>query len=339
LKIVYFPYTVIQPRKAEQLAALWGPVTLLQPAPDACLPETRALAKAGWIETLWPAGEHARPVRDHMEAFEQWAVRNTGSDLAALMRQGTPVPFFGDQSLAQIMAELRSGGKTAVPAAPEKKHPGDIFQDQLLLAMAQKFDRQQEELASQIETLARKERRMMTLLRGEEEVDSGPLSMSWTPPTAPREALLDLRIKAWARVMRTLPEMEERLAGMADDILFLTDNRSVMDQVQDHFPEAQRRLEGCPVGGEALCAETFQDLPPWLAQLLASRSVPAAEPAAYATLGLDLIEIPALPVGGFFRRLAGQGRQGVGDPMPGHTSESCWVGSLTWPKDAEGDAV
>ena len=339
MKIVYFPYTAIQPRKAEQLAALWGPVTLLQPAPDVCRPETRALAKAGWIEMLFPADDHARPLVDHLNAFEQWAARNAGSDLAALMRQGTPIPFFGDQSLARIVTELRNGGKTTMPAAPEKPPSRDIFQDQLLLAMAQKFDRQQEELASQIETLARKERQMLALLRGEEEVDREPLSTPWTSPGVPQAALLDLRIKAWARVMRTLPEMEEGFPGRPDDILFLTDNRSVMDQIQEHFPEAQLRLEACPVNAGALCAETYRMLPPWLAQLLASRSVPDSGPVAYATLGLDLIEIPALTVGGFFRRLAGEGRHGAGDPIPGHTAESCWVGSLTWLDAVEGDAA
>ncbi len=339
MKIVYFPYTAIQPRKAEQLAALWGPVTLLQPAPDVCRPETRALEKAGWIEMLFPADDHDRSLIDHLNAFEQWAARNAGSDLAALMRQRTPTPFCGDQSLARIVTELRNGGKTTMPAAPEKSPPRDIFQDQLLLAMAQKFDRQQEELASQIETLARKEHQMLALLRGEEAVDREPLGTPWTPPSGPQAALLDLRIKAWARVMRTLPEMEEGFPGGTNGILFLTDNRSVMDQIQDHFPEAQLRLEACPVTAGARCAETFRMLPPWLAQLLTSRSVPASGPVAYATLGLDLVEIPALPIGGFFRRLAGGERQGAGDSIPGHTAESCWVGSLSWPEDAEGDAV
>ena len=332
MKIIYFPYTAIQSRKAEQLAALWGPVTLLQPAPGACLPETRALEKAGWIETLCPADDPARPLIDHLNAFEQWAARNAGSDLASLMRQGAPIPFFGDQSLARIVTELRSGGKTTGPAAPEKMPPRDVFQDQLLLAMAQKFDCQQEELASQIETLARKERQMLALLKGEEEVDREPLRTPWTLPTAPQEALLELRIKTWARVMRTLPEMQEGFPGRTDDLLFLTDKRSVMDQIQEHFPEAQLRLEAWPVTAGALRAETCRILPPWLVELLTTRSVPASGPVAYATLGLDLIEIPDMPVGGFLRQLAG-------DPIPGHTAESCWVGSLTWSEDVEGDAA
>jgi len=337
MKIIYFPYTVIHTRKAEQLAALWGPVTLLQPSRDACLPETRALAEAGWIETLFPAGDHSPPLIDRLNAFEQWAARNTGSDLAALMKQGAPVPFFSDQSLTRIVSELRSGGKTPGPEGPDKTSLRDILQDQLLLAMAQKFDRQQEELARDIETLARKERRMLALLKGEAEVDSGPLSPPWALSTVPREALLDLRIKAWARVMRTLPEMEKGLPGTTAERLFLTDSHSVWTQIQEYFPEAQVRLEACPVFEGSLPSETTEMLPPWIAEPLTSRD--ASVPAAHASPGLDLIEMPGLPVEGFFRRLSGDGRRSAGDPSPRHMGESCWVGSLTWPEDAERGAA
>ena len=337
MKIVYFPYTVIHACKAEQLAALWGPVTLLQPSRDACLPETRALAEAGWIATLFPAGDPSPPLIDCLNAFEQWAVRNTGSDLAALMKLGAPIPFFSDQSLTGIVAELRRGGKTPGPAGPDKTSLRDISQDQLLLAMAQKFDRQQEELARDIETLARKERRMLALLKGEGEVDNEPLSPLRAPSNVPGEALLDLRIKAWARVMNALPEMEKGLPGTTAEILFLTDSHSVRTQIQEYFPEAQIRLEACPVFERSLPPGAAEMLPPWLAKPLTSRTAPV--PAEHASPGLDLIEIPGLPVEGFFRRLSGDGRRSADDPIPRHMAESCWVGSLTWPEDAERGAA
>jgi len=140
MKIVYFPYTVIDPRKAEKLAALWGPPTLLQPSPEARLPETRALEEAGLIETLCPETGHFPPLTDCIKAFEQWAEQSAGSDLEALMKQGAPIPFFSDQSLARIVAELRSNAQSPGQDAPDRSSLPDIFQAQLLLAMAQKFD-------------------------------------------------------------------------------------------------------------------------------------------------------------------------------------------------------
>jgi hypothetical protein len=253
------------------------------------------------------------------------------------MKQGAPGPFFSDQSLTWIVAELRRGGKTPGPESPDKTSLRDISQDQLLLAMAQKFDRQQEELARDIETLARKERRMLALLKGEDEVDSGPLSPPWALSTVPREALLDLRIKAWARVMRALPEMEKSLPGTTAERLFLTDSHSVRTQIQEYFPEAKIRLEAWPVFEGSLPPGTTEMLPPWLAKPLTSRAAPV--PAEHASPGLDLIEIPGLPLEGFFRRLSGDGLRAAGDPIPRHMAESCWVGSLTWPEDAERGAA
>ena len=333
MKIIYFPYTVIHAGKAEQLAALWGPVTLLQPSRDACLPETRALVEAGWIETLFPAGDNSPPLIDCLNAFEQWAAHNTGSDLAALMKRGAPIPFFSDQSLAQIVGELRRGGKTSGSEGPDKTSPRDISKDQLLLAMAQKFDRQQEELARDFATLDREERRMLALLKGEDAPTSEPVGPPWASSTAPgsEEALLDLRIKAWARVMGVLPDMEKGLPGTTADILFLTDSHSVRAQIHEVFPEAQIRLEACPVYEKALPPGAAETLPLWLAEPLASQASPV--PAAHPSPGLDLIEIPGLPVEGFLRRLSGGGRRTAGDSVPRHTAESCWVGSLTWPED------
>jgi len=338
MRIVYFPYTAIDPRKAQKLAACWGPVTLLQPAPGASLPETRALEEAGLIETLYPAADHSPQLTDYIKAFEEWAGRSAGSDLAALMERGAPIPFFNDHSLAQIVAELRSSAKSPESGAPGKISLPNILQAQLLLAMAQKFDRQQDELAHEIEVLARKERHMLALLKGEEEPERGSLSAPWMPPSDQREALLDLRLKAWARTMEALPEREKGFPGTAADILFLTDSQGVMTQIQDIFPEARRRLAACPLPAESLPAETIDMLPSWLAIPLTSRSASALGPEIYAPTRFDLIEIPGVPVEGFLRRLAGGRRPEDGDPNARLSAGSCWVGSLAWPGGAEGDA-
>jgi len=339
MKIVYFPYTVIDPRKAEKLAALWGPPTLLQPSPEARLPETRALEEAGLIETLCPETGHFPPLTDCIKAFEQWAEQSAGSDLEALMKQGAPIPFFSDQSLARIVAELRSNAQSPGQDAPDRSSLPDIFQAQLLLAMAQKLDRQQDELALEIETLARKERHMLALLKGEEELDSDSLSAPWPPPSVRRDVLLDLRLKAWAGIMGALPDGEKDFPGAGTDILFLTDSQGVMAQIQEVFPEARLRLQACPLPAESLPAGAADRLPSWIAKPLTSRSVSASEPQTHAPTGFDLLEIPGVPVEGFYRQLAGGRRQKDGVPKVGPSAESCWVGALRWPGDAGGGAA
>ena len=151
-----------------------------------------------------------------------------------------------------------------------------------------------------------------------------------------RDALLDLRLKAWARIMKALPESAKGFSGTAADILFLTDSQGVMDQIQDVFPEARNRLEAYPLPGESLPEGTADNIPPWLAERLTSRSGSGSGQETYAPARFDLIEIPGMPVEGFFSRLSHGGCQEDGDPNARPSAGSCWVGYLSWPGGAEG---
>jgi hypothetical protein len=333
MKTVYFPFTAINPTKAEQLAAVWGPLTLLQPSTETYLPETRSLEEAGWIEPLFPNTDHPQRLIDLMNAFEQWAEGHSGSDLAALMKQGAPVPFFGDQSFAQIVTALRRGGKTAGPSLSDTTSSQDIFQDQLLLAMAQKFDRQQDELAREIDALSQQERHMLAQLKGEDDLDGAPSSAPWSPPADRRDAMLDLRLKAWARVMAAVEGMGNGFLGIAMDTLFLTASPDVMAQIEERFPEAHRRLAACALPAERLPSEISGILPSWLAAPLTSQDASIPLLNGEASPRLDLIEIPGVPVERFLQRLAGDPQRGTADPMTRHCAESCWVGSVAWPED------
>jgi hypothetical protein len=334
MKTVYFPYTAVDRTKAEQLCAVWGLLTLLQPSTETCLPETRSLEEAGCIETLFPPADHPQRLIDLMNAFEQWAAGHSGNDLTALMKQGATIPFFSDQSFAQIVTALRRDRKTPPPVAPEKRPSRDIFQDQLLLAMAQKFDRQQDELTREIDTLARKERHMMVLLKGEDDEDSDPLGVAaWSPPVARREAMLDLRLRAWARVMAALPEMENDFRGT--EILFLTDGPGVMEQIGECFPEARIRLEAFSLSAGRLPSGGSEVLPPWLAAPLTTQRTAALLQEEKASPILDLTEIRGVSIDRFFLRLAGDQRQEAGAPIARLPEESCWVGSITWVGDTK----
>ena len=69
MKAIYFPYTTIDPRQAEQAAAIWGPVTVLQASPETCLPEVAALQAAGIIETVFPPTNPSLSVTAVLQEF------------------------------------------------------------------------------------------------------------------------------------------------------------------------------------------------------------------------------------------------------------------------------
>jgi len=146
--------------------------------------------------------------------------------------------------------------------------------------------------------------------------------------------MLDQRLKAWARLMTALRERAPRTPETDDHTLFLTDSPGAAAQVAERFPEAQTRLEGHAIAGGALPPGAAARLPPWLAAPLSASAAPAPGLAPKASAGLDLVEIPAMTIDAFLRRLSGD-RQAAAAPAPPF-SGSCWMVAVTWPEDRSG---
>ena len=337
MKTVYFPYTHIDPRRAEQMAAILGPVTLLQPSPETCLPETAALQVAGVIETVFPASDAQESLNDVLQDLKQWAAQHTGGNLAVMMEQRQTIPFFSSQSSAQMVAEIRKGGKTPEedPAADYRKK---VFQAQLLLAMAQEFDLQQAALARDIAALSAKESEMMALLKGEAVADTGSMTPAWAPLEAGSAAMIALRLKAWARALAAVEGMEI-LTGDGAEILFLTDGRGVLAQIQEMFPEAERRVRFNRLARWRPSPHEIERLPSWLIGLLTPDGEEASGVDRGPLFGRDLVEIPRMSVAAFLIRLAGRTHHVVSDGLAQTASESCWIGCLTLAGDDNRESV
>ncbi|GEM_PF-2070183 len=334
MKIVYFPDTTIAPRQAQMLAALWGPVTLLQPSPDSCLPETKALLEKGLLETLMPPAVCGGSVQDVMGDFKQWAAQHSGDDLASMMEQGQGIPFFSSQSSAQIVAEIRKGGDLP-ERTPDDRPDQRIFQAQLLLAMAQEFDLQQRELARDMAALAHKEKEMMVLLKGEAGGEAERAASGGMRPSAGSDPTLSLRLKAWARVIQTVPEWASTFG--ASEVLFLTDRRSVLEHIREVLPETQIRLWGDRLVAGSLSPRKTDSIPGWLMDSLWSE--PHREVVLSTDAVFDLVEIPQVAAETFPLLLAD--RLDRTDTALSASAEdaSCWVGCLTMPDDGPGNAL
>jgi len=332
MKTVYFPYTHIDPGRAQQMAAIWGALTVLQPSPETCLPDMAALQEAGIIATVFPASDAQASLKDVLQDLKQWAAQHPGGNLAVMMAQGQTIPFFSSQSSAQMAAEIRKGGKTPVadPAADSRKK---VFQAQLLLAMAQEFDLQQAALARDIEALSAKENEMMALLKGEDAADTGPMTSSWAPVETASAAMIALRLKAWARALAAV-EGIEILTGAGAEILFLTDNRGVLAQIQEMFPEAERRVRFNHLARWRPSPHAIEDLPSWLIGLLTPDGGQASGEDAGPFFGMDLVEIPRMSAAAFVVHLAGRTPRVVSDASAQTASESCWIGCMALAGDS-----
>jgi hypothetical protein len=333
MKTIYFPYTTIDPRQAEQTAAIWGPLTLLQASPETCLPEVTALQAAGIIETVFPPAEPSLSVTAVLQEYKQWAARHAGDDLAAMWAQ-PDTPFFDSQSSAQILAQIRKGGPSPAedPVVDFRKK---VFQARLLLALAQEFDLQQAALTRDIEALRVKEDEMMAMLKGEDDLDPAPVQPSRVSSDAGSAAMLPLRLKAWARAMAAVEAIKSCVKN-GTDMLFLTDGQGVLAQIRELFPTARRRYWRNPLAAKGGRPEV-ERLPVWLAGPLTCYAEQASDEKGDRPSGLELIEIPHLSVAAFLNRLAGQADPTDADDSGATPTGSCWIANLLPAGDGSGD--
>jgi hypothetical protein len=331
MKTIYFPYTTIDPRRAEQTAAIWGPVTVLQASPETCLPEVAALQAAGIIETVFPPTNPSLSVTAVLQEFKQWAARHAGGDLAVMMAQ-QGIPFFNSQSSAQIVSQIRKGGPVAAenPVADFRE---TVFQAQLLLAMAREFDLQQAALARDIEALAVNENEMMAMLKGEDDPD--PVKPSRASSGAGSDTMVPLRLKAWARAMAAVEAMQRRVKN-GTDMLFLTAGQGVLAQIRELFPTAQTRSWRNPLPDKGGRPEVAH-LPVWLAGPLIRYAEQASDENGGWSSPLELIEIPHLSVEGLLSRLAGHADRTDSDGSGAASTGSCWIGGFLVAGDGSGD--
>lgn len=334
MKTIYFPYTTIDPRQAEQTAAIWGPLTLLQASPATCRPEVAALQAAGIIETVLPPADPSLSVTAVLEEFKQWAAQHAGDDLGAMVAQ-QGIPFFDSQSSAQIMAQIRRGGP-AQAENPDVDSRKRLFQARLLLAMAQEFDLQQAALARDIEALTVKESEMMAMLKGEDDPGSAPVKPSRVSSGAGSDAMVPLRLKAWARAMAAVEAMKSCVKN-GTDVLFLTAGQGVLAQIRELFPTAQTRSWLNPLPAKGGRPEVEQ-LPVWLAGPLIRYAEKASDENGGRLSGLELIEIPHLSVEAFLNRLAGHVHRTDSDDSGAASTGSCWIADLLRAGDGSGDA-
>ena len=332
MRTVYFPFTAVDPRQAERLAAVWGPLTLLQPSLDMVLPDTRRLQEAGTIELVFPSKAcREGGLQEALKVFEQWAAQHAGSDRGALLELVRSFPFSDSRFAAQLASEIRRGGRETTKTSASVGR-SSLFDAQLVLAMAQKLDCQQMELAHDMDAMAAKEEKMLALLRGENGLAERRAESSGTASAASATAMLAVRLKAWARIMATTAVWTADGGPPENEILFLTDAPDVPAHLDELLPEMVYRLRSRPatgrneVGGEAV------DPPGWLVALRPGATARVRE------AGGDLIEIPGIPPLAFLAHLAGRRLASEAPGPNGTVTVSTWIGCHPPPHDNVGTA-
>jgi hypothetical protein len=271
---------------------------------------------------LFPAEGAQQSLQPLLASFERWADQHAGADRGVMREQGRTIPFFDSQSAAQLVAEIRRGARRPDDAAAAPAHRA-LVDAQLFLAMAQKFDRQQADLAREIEALAAKEKQLLALLKGEDEWSPARPLSSWAATSPEPMAMLDMRLRAWGLLMAAADP------ALPEEVLFLTVGKDVVDQLRELFPASRYHQRSCAPQEATASVRDGHDQPVWL-----TRGLPADDPQTISVAlgedaGFDLLEIPATAPGAFLHRLAAGPRGSVAPPSSKALPFSTWIGSLT----------
>jgi hypothetical protein len=270
------------------------------------------------IELVFPCPGGGETLGAALEAFKRWASEHAGQDLAGLMRQGPAVPFFEADATSRIAAAVRSAA-----AAPAETTAGErLHRARLLLLMAQDLDRSRRELEAELQRLEAQERRMLEMLKGENEVDAarGEIRPSSVAAARPPLHMLTARLGAWAQ----LALQAQGFWHQNPETLFLTASMDALSQVTEQT-EAEPLMNRHSVtpGSEALRA--------WLADPQGQPPMTASPSATSTTapVGLTLFRLPGFEPREWLRRLAGETLAAPCEPGQDSASKGVLVGHVT----------
>lgn len=295
MKSLFFPHTLIEPALAAALQAGLGPVTLFHPLAEAAGDQLETLTQTQQIELVFPYPDDAEMLLAALEGFKRWASEHAGQDLVGLTRQGPEIPFFDTDAAARIAAEIKSNGvATAEATGGERLHRA-----RLLLLMAQELDCSRHELEADFQRLEAQERRMLEMLKGENEVDAtlGEINPPSVDAAASPLHMPIARIAAWAQLALQAKAFWKENA----EIIFLTESMDVLAHTRE-------QAEAEPLLNRHIVVPESDALRAWLANPHGQPPMTEAPSANSATtpVVLTVFRLPGLEPREWLRRLAGE---------------------------------
>lgn len=271
--ICYMPFSYISPERLRRIGALLRRFTVYVPAEYLITDTMRQMGKEGVMDTRFPQGVDSVRLQRVINEFDGWAELHRG-DMDSLrdffkISRGAP-PLVNETDATQISTRIRQFGKPSGDAADES-----LFQAALFLALAHRYDAQQEALGSELVTIQKMEQRMFSRISGNEitaEAMDEDVIVPDTDISVRSDAdffMVDHRIRAWATLAAADPEPAWA---------YVTSSQQVLETLLETFPEAQKigiwQLP-VPQPDTANQDEFFSDLPAILKKLAFSKDMKA----------------------------------------------------------------
>jgi hypothetical protein len=311
MKPIYFPFTYVSDPVAEALAACFGQFIIYRPAGESLSDRMQSLLSRGVMDVRVPVTENENELKAALNNYRTWADLHRGGareKITALKAQMESMPFFSDFSSSKIAGDIKEKSH----GQPNSRIPDPALAARIFLYFAQEFDRQNHELALDLQRCGEQEADLIRQLKMEDEPVAGEFHIA---PLQSSDSFADYmisdRLEAWTRIFCRDPEAPG---------LFVTHSPAILEYLLERASTAARvmNFDSIPLGQEKRDArESWQ-------QKMALNLVRLAEgkpdessgesieqldwPPARHTVSLSVYRVPDQTPREFFTQCAGINR-------------------------------
>lgn len=241
MKPMYFPFTYISNQVAQTLHACFGKTVVYQPAKINLPEEIHNLAQQGVVDIRFPVNLENKDEKNLaaiLKEYDAWGNLHQGGrglqpDFFKAMRNN--IPFFDDTSASQIKADV----KNISGVNSNKREPDPVFNAQIFLSLAQKFDRQHDKIARDMASVETARKELIKNLTAEDEpspVVPGYQDKFKTGNLADYDHMIPERIAAWTLLMGCDQiQCKDEMSG-----LFVTSSRQTIDYVMENTSATEK---------------------------------------------------------------------------------------------------
>ena len=303
MKPIYFPFTYIPDAVAEAVAACFGQFIVYRPYCGNVPDHMQRWAEQGVLELRSRVADKDKELTAIVKGYLDWADLHqprAGVKTADLKSRLGGLPFFDDFSSSKIIADIK--GKIRDRSTAEITDP--ILAARIFLCLAQEFDRQNHEAASELDRYHQKNMDLIRQLKVEkDELETEPQPQ----PDLLADYMVSDRLQAWTRLF---------IQDSAASGLYVTHSPAVMAHLLDRTPTAVRVMhwESIPpdIAKNAAGLSWRKKLALNLARYAEDAQRTEVDgltedinsPAAHGAMCLDIYLVPHQVPGDFFARCA-----------------------------------
>ena len=256
MKPIYFPSTCISDIVAQALAACFGQFIVYQPLAGKIPEHMRPWVEKGILDIRVPVTAYQKELEAVVGNYLSWAdfhLAGSGLKPPFLQTWKEAVPFFKASASSQVVADI----KEQVHGKPISRAPDPLLEARLFLYFAQEFDRQNQEVARDLQRHRQQEAELIRQLKMEDDSLTAEFQKEEVQiPDDSADYMIFDRLEAWTRILLK----DTDISG-----IFITHIPAVLQELLDKTPAAEKllSLETIPT-----CTAMSAEFAPWRQKLV-----------------------------------------------------------------------